>query len=83
MLFEGIVSYAFMKYSTLMMVLGSKVYLEIFYMYLNDFTKGFYFAFAGGPLDLMSRRMLCAGTKELALQASKHIIQVYPTPDDA
>lgn len=72
-----------MKHSTLMMVLGTNANLEIHLHLFKCFYKRILFAFAGGPLDLMSRRMLCAGTKELALQASKHIVQVYPTPDDA
>lgn len=37
---------------------------------------------AGGPLDLMSRRVLCAATPELAAELSKLITQYYPEPRD-
>lgn len=34
------------------------------------------------PLDLMSRRMLCASTPELAMELSNLLIQTYPIRDD-
>lgn len=34
------------------------------------------------PLDLMSRRMLCASTPELAMELSNLLIQTYPARDD-
>lgn len=37
---------------------------------------------AGGKLDLMSRRCLCASSKELADELSSQLIQYYPTPRD-
>lgn len=37
---------------------------------------------AGGPLDLMSRRFLCASTQELANDFSKLLSQYYPEPRD-
>ncbi len=37
---------------------------------------------AGGPLDLMSRRCLCASTKELADEMVSHLVQYYPLPRD-
>jgi myo-inositol-1(or 4)-monophosphatase len=36
---------------------------------------------AGGPLDLMSRRVLCASTQELAMELSKNLAQFYPERD--
>ncbi|XP_015607059.1 inositol monophosphatase 1 [Cephus cinctus] len=36
---------------------------------------------AGGPLDLMSRRVLCAATTELAQELAKSLIQYYPERD--
>lgn len=36
---------------------------------------------AGGPFDVMSRRTLCASTKELAQELSKMIVQYYPERD--
>lgn len=36
---------------------------------------------AGGPFDVMSRRTLCASSKELAQQLSKILIQYYPERD--
>ncbi|XP_031623692.1 inositol monophosphatase 2 [Contarinia nasturtii] len=35
-----------------------------------------------GPLDLMSRRVLCASSLELAIEFSKLITQYYPEPRD-
>lgn len=37
---------------------------------------------SGGPLDLMSRRVLAASSQELANDLSKAIIQYYPEPRD-
>jgi myo-inositol-1(or 4)-monophosphatase len=37
---------------------------------------------AGGTLDLMSRRCICAASKELADELVPHITQYYPTPRD-
>lgn len=37
---------------------------------------------SGGPLDLMSRRMLCASSQELANEFVKIIQQYYPEPRD-
>lgn len=37
---------------------------------------------AGGPLDLMSRRFLCASSQELATEFVKMIQQFYPEPRD-
>ncbi|XP_058064096.1 inositol monophosphatase 1-like [Anopheles bellator] len=37
---------------------------------------------AGGPLDLMSRRVLCASTQELADQVVAALTQYYPQPRD-
>lgn len=37
---------------------------------------------SGGPLDLMSRRVLCASSSELANDFSKLITQYYPEPRD-
>ncbi|XP_047517442.1 inositol monophosphatase 1 [Pieris napi] len=36
---------------------------------------------AGGPLDLLSRRVLCAATAELAQELSKSLQQYYPERD--
>lgn len=36
---------------------------------------------AGGPLDLLSRRVLCAGTPELAQEVASVIAQLYPERD--
>lgn len=37
---------------------------------------------AGGPVDLMSRRILCASSKELADEIVPELIQFYPMPRD-
>ncbi|XP_018336067.1 inositol monophosphatase 1 [Agrilus planipennis] len=37
---------------------------------------------AGGPIDRMSRRMLCAGSSALAEEISQKIVQYYPQPRD-
>lgn len=37
---------------------------------------------AGGELDLMSRRALCASSKELADEIVPHLVQFYPQPRD-
>lgn len=37
---------------------------------------------SGAPLDLMSRRVLCASSIELANELSKHLTQFYPHPRD-
>uniref|UniRef100_A0A182X4F0 Inositol-1-monophosphatase n=1 Tax=Anopheles quadriannulatus TaxID=34691 RepID=A0A182X4F0_ANOQN len=37
---------------------------------------------AGGPLDLMSRRVLCASTQELADKVVQTLTQYYPEPRD-
>lgn len=37
---------------------------------------------AGGPLDIMSRRVLAASSKELADDFCKLLTQYYPTPRD-
>lgn len=37
---------------------------------------------AGGPLDLMSRRVLAASTPELANELIKLLTQYYPEPRD-
>ena len=37
---------------------------------------------AGGALDLMSRRCLCASSKELAEQIYPQLTQFYPKPRD-
>lgn len=37
---------------------------------------------AGGALDLMSRRVLCAASKELADEIVPHLTQFYPQPRD-
>lgn len=37
---------------------------------------------SGGPLDLMSRRVLAASSSELANELSKTLIQFYPEPRD-
>lgn len=37
---------------------------------------------AGGPLDLMSRRVLAASTQELADEFVKILTQYYPEPRD-
>lgn len=37
---------------------------------------------AGGQLDRMSRRMLCASSQALAEQLSQKLVQFYPTPRD-
>lgn len=37
---------------------------------------------AGGPFDIMSRRVLCASSQELANQLSKLLTQFYPEPRD-
>lgn len=36
----------------------------------------FFVCLVGGPLDIMNRRVLCAGTKTLALQIAKSIQQM-------
>ncbi|XP_049869204.1 inositol monophosphatase 1 [Pectinophora gossypiella] len=36
---------------------------------------------SGGPLDILSRRVLCASTKDLAEELSKTIVQYYPERD--
>ncbi|XP_022830590.1 inositol monophosphatase 1-like [Spodoptera litura] len=36
---------------------------------------------AGGPLDLLSRRVLCTSTAELAQELSKTLVQFYPERD--
>ncbi|KAL0112222.1 hypothetical protein PUN28_011942 [Cardiocondyla obscurior] len=36
---------------------------------------------AGGPFDVLSRRVLCASSMELAQQVSKTIVQYYPERD--
>lgn len=36
----------------------------------------------GGPLDIMSRRVLAASSKELAEEISKNLTQYYPLPRD-
>lgn len=37
---------------------------------------------SGGPLDLMSRRVLAASSQELANELSKALIQFFPEPRD-
>lgn len=37
---------------------------------------------AGGPLDIMSRRVLAASSQELANDFCKLLTQYYPTPRD-
>lgn len=37
---------------------------------------------AGGPLDLMSRRVLAASSKEVADEMIKLLTQFYPEPKD-
>lgn len=37
---------------------------------------------SGSPVDLMSRRILCASSKELAEAIIPHLIQYYPQPRD-
>lgn len=37
---------------------------------------------AGGPLDLLSRRMLATSSLELAQQYSELLTQLYPEPRD-
>lgn len=37
---------------------------------------------AGGTIDRMSRRVLCAGSSALAEQLSQKLIQFHPTPRD-
>lgn len=37
---------------------------------------------SGGPLDLMSRRVLAASTPELAQQLAELLTQFYPEPRD-
>jgi myo-inositol-1(or 4)-monophosphatase len=37
---------------------------------------------AGGPVDLMCRRILCASSKELAKELVPHLTQFYPQPRD-
>lgn len=37
---------------------------------------------AGGALDLMSRRCICAASKELADAIVPHLVQFYPQPRD-
>lgn len=37
---------------------------------------------AGGPLDLLSRRVLCASSQELADEMVKNLVQYYPEPRD-
>lgn len=37
---------------------------------------------AGGPLDIMSRRVLAASSKEVADDFVKLLTQYYPTPRD-
>lgn len=37
---------------------------------------------SGGPLDLMSRRVLAAATPELASELTKMLTQYYPLPRD-
>lgn len=37
---------------------------------------------AGGPLDRMSRRLLCASSQALAEQLAQKLVQFYPTPRD-
>ncbi|CAD1469171.1 unnamed protein product [Heterotrigona itama] len=36
---------------------------------------------AGGPFDVMSRRVLCASTMELAQELTKVLVQYYPERD--
>lgn len=38
---------------------------------------------SGGPFDRLARRVLCAGTSELAQILAKNLIQYYPKRDDA
>ncbi|XP_046401315.1 inositol monophosphatase 1 [Ischnura elegans] len=38
---------------------------------------------SGGPFDVLSRRVLCAGTKSLAEQMVKTVTQYHPPRDDA
>lgn len=37
---------------------------------------------AGGPIDRMSRRVLCASSQALAEQLIQKLVQFYPTPRD-
>lgn len=37
---------------------------------------------AGGPLDIMSRRVLCASSQQLATQVAELLTQFYPEPRD-
>lgn len=37
---------------------------------------------AGGEVDLMSRRIICASSKELADKLVPHLTQFYPMPRD-
>ena len=37
---------------------------------------------AGGQLDLMSRRCICASSKELADELVAQLVQFYPQPRD-
>lgn len=37
---------------------------------------------AGGPLDLMARRIICASSREVANQVISHLTQYYPEPRD-
>ncbi|KAF5292108.1 hypothetical protein FQA39_LY14063 [Lamprigera yunnana] len=37
---------------------------------------------AGGPIDRLSRRVLCASSQELAEQLSQKLVQYYPIPRD-
>lgn len=43
-------------------------------LYINVFSSG-------GPFDVMSRRVLCASSMELAQELCKQLVQYYPERD--
>lgn len=55
-----------------------------FYLSCQKFVWNFTscIIFPGGELDIMSRRLLCAGTPELAKQCIPYIKQTFPARDD-
>lgn len=55
----------------------NKVFLNLIPMrilYINVFSSG-------GPFDVMSRRVLCASSMELAQELCKQLVQYYPERD--
>lgn len=61
------------------------------YLFFSDYAAGEFIVReaggyscdpAGGPLDLMNRRCICASSKELADEIVPQLTQYYPQPRD-